>query len=85
MHTIIPASDAYDFGNANYSDTTANFPKTKTHFLIMYAYGLSYINLKAIAINDFSSAKTAYLKAYKDGINDFETTNPSMEVMSNVL
>ena len=87
MHTVIKASDAYNFDNANYSDTTANFPQTKSHFLIMYAYALNYI--KVVAINGFDQA--TYLKAYKQGINDFETSNPNipytptMEVMDNVL
>ena len=84
-HTIVTPS--YDFNHANYSDTTANFPKTKIHFLVMYAYALNYI--KVIPLRGFSS--TTYIKAYEQGIEDFETANPSisykpkLEVMDNVL
>jgi hypothetical protein len=72
---------------SNSSDTTANYPKTNIHFLVMFAEQLNYV--KVIALKDHTGP--TYLRAYKEAIAQFENTNPNvsycptMEFMDNVL
>ena len=70
-----------------YTDATANFPRTNIHYIITYAEAINYI--KVNAITDFTGA--TFLATYSAQVDEFTSANPNIsfspqiQVMDNML